>query len=101
MYAPQYPVKPQASGTAIPHVHPLDKTLRDHEDDEQFKTYLAGRTLAYSRAISDVHIGIARAQELLDKNPHDSALRALIEGQLEGAQEILTLLQKAKDKDQP
>lgn len=98
MYAPQYPVKPRASSTATPHVHPSDKTLREHEDNEQFRTYLAGRTLAYSKAIADTNAGIARAQALLDKNPHDSALRALIEGQIEGAQEILEILKAARDK---
>ena len=90
--------EPRKDSPTTPHIHPPTQTLSEHENDEQFKTYLNGRDLAYSRAISDVHLGISAAQKVLDRNPHDHALRALIEGQIEGAKEILELLKKARDK---
>ena len=97
MYAPQYPIQPRSIDTATPHIHAPETTLKEHEDEQQFKTYLAGRHLAYSKVISDAHESLARVRRIQESNPHDSALRALTEGQIEGLKEILHLVENAKE----
>lgn len=97
MYAPQYPTKGQPPTGPTPHIHSTDTTLTDHENEQTFKTYLTGRKLVYLSIIDDIKTKIEIIQETQQRNPNDSALWALTEGQIEGLKEILNTLKKAKD----
>lgn len=98
MYAPQYPTKGQTPTGPTQHLHAPTETLSEHEDATQYKTFIAGRTSAYDHAIANTKDWIARTKESKQRNPHDPALWALIEGQIEGLKEILHTLEKAKEE---
>jgi len=101
MYAPQYPIQPRKTDTATPHVHPPEQTLSEHENNENFKTYLAGRHLAYSAIIQETQEKLNNAKRIQERNPNDTALWAITEGQIEGLQEILQLLKNSKERNEP
>lgn len=99
MYAPSVPPSRNENTPSTTHLHQPNETLTEHEDRELFKTYLTGRKLAYNTIIADIYQNISNANKVLDRNPADPALRALITGQIEAAQEILQLLKKTKEND--
>jgi hypothetical protein len=100
MYAPQYPIQPRKTDTPTPHVHPPETSLKDHEDNEQFKVYLTGRDSAYEHAVRNIQTWITQTKETQARNPHDSALWALTEGQLEGLKEILHVVENTRELGQ-
>lgn len=101
MYTPSLPPQRNETAPRSTHLHQPDETLSEHEKSQTFKTYLAGRHLAYSAIVSDIHEKLTNARKIQERNPHDSALWAITEGQIEGLKEILTLLQNSQERNAP
>lgn len=101
MYTPSVAPPRNENPPSSTHLHGPDQTLTEHEDSQNFKTYLNGRTSAYEHVTQHIQASMNTTTAQLKRYQHDPVMRALIEGQLEGLKEILQLVKNSQERNGP